>query len=102
MEKPREFWIRKGSNTFYEIHDDEESLDSGDMFYDAVVERPIHGGIHVIEHSAYAALEAKLKIATDALENIGSKSRSKNTQEALLTCGAWAINALAKINGSGE
>lgn len=67
MEKSKEFWIRKGENTFdYTFYDDEtdtdvKDLSRGDQFYDAIVSEPYSGGIHVIEHAAYAKAVAALK-----------------------------------------
>lgn len=55
--KPREFWIRR----------DPESVDP-DKLTHMVNNIEIYNSLHVIEYSAYAALEAKLKIAVEALE----------------------------------
>ena len=65
--------------------------------------------IHVIEYSAFAALKAKLKIATAALEKIKTLPGYKITYEIPAKQGSTLFDivdaqvaALAKINGSGE
>ena len=58
MSKPREFWI----------------WDNGEMPCHAFTEEdmdetlPLNKLVHVIEYSAYAALEEKLRVAVEALE----------------------------------
>lgn len=76
MCKPKEYWIRKGTNDFtYEFEDDNDitktvkSLSQGDQFYDAVVDYEIEGGIHVIEYKEYARLKGILKEAFYEFEN---------------------------------
>jgi len=66
MTKPKEYWIRKGTNEFhYKVFAEHTceliglDLGYGDDYYDAIVEEPAKNSIHVIEYEAYTkAIEA--------------------------------------------
>lgn len=93
MSKPREFWIRKGTNNFdYSTHDEDTYEDLGldldcydDAFYDAIVTEPAKNAIHVIEYSAYdklqeenEVLKAQLDIAIKTIEKAYERTHEEN------------------------
>ena len=64
MSKPKEYWIRQGTNGFsYKVLDEDTfgeiglDLGVGDCFYDSVITEPAKNSIHVIEYSAYEKLQ---------------------------------------------
>lgn len=90
MNKPKEYWIRKGTNRFtYEVGDDADPegvirrLALGDQFYDAVVETPINGGVHVIEKAAYDRVLTALKQSCESahFEYCSSESPCKSVDQ---------------------
>ena len=60
QEKPREFWITEAQRKMYAFNDS-ESAEQCAKRSDALYNSTGSHVIHVIEHSAYAALEQKVK-----------------------------------------
>lgn len=102
MTEPRQYWI------------DGEDADTEDNYAgNAMFEHPKQGPpqwqatvIHVIEYSAYADLQEKLKVAEEALEALSDNSNfcmgeyiGKNKDIGLKSDIAIAREALAKIRG---
>lgn len=86
----REFWI-----SFYKsIYDNPSDHDHYTVY---TQEMPNKKTLHVIEHSAYAALEEKLRAAIEAIRN----ARQCLPDELARPC-VFLDEALAKIKGEGE
>lgn len=81
ISEAREFWIIREEGFSALVSD--KPLNSADTTEE----------IHVIEHSAFQALERKLHVAIEALRDI------KSDNNAHCFCCKWSEQALAKIDG---
>jgi hypothetical protein len=102
MSRPREFWIKKGTNTWKHIEylDDENFTEvrsfSDDNYYDCISSEKTDNGTHVIEHSVYAQaldLLRECREITISLINQNAKKHSRTClfeDEEKSDCGcAW-------------